>query len=103
MFIIDEYEVSFPNSFTNFWLKVDLLDNTNATPACFLGPFAWKKIPAFYFEIKSVFVTEVSFLYSSKCWLLFTYPVCLPIFFIGELSPLMLRDIKNIQLLVPDC
>jgi hypothetical protein len=27
----------------------------------------------------------------------------LPIFFIGELSPLMLRDIKNIQLLVPDC
>ena len=45
------------------------------TAACFLGPFAWKTFfPSFYFEIVSIFVVEVCFLYAAKCWILFVYP-----------------------------
>jgi hypothetical protein len=41
-------------------------------------------------------VTEVHFLYATKCWVLFVYLVFSSTsFFIGELSPLMLRDIKE--------
>jgi hypothetical protein len=51
--------------------------------------------PDLYFEVVSVFDTEVHFLYVAKCWILFMYPVFILCLFIGELSPLMLRDIKE--------
>jgi hypothetical protein len=48
-----------------------------ATPAGFLGQFAWKIcFPSFYSEPISNFVNEVGFLYAGKCWVLFMYPVC---------------------------
>jgi hypothetical protein len=60
-----------------------------------MGPFVWIFFfLAFYFEVVSIFVTEVYFLYAVKSWVLFTYPVSLSLF-IGELSALMLRDIKD--------
>jgi hypothetical protein len=37
----DEYEVSFIILFDNFW-KLILFDIRMATPASFMGPFAWK-------------------------------------------------------------
>ena len=68
--------------------------------ACFLGHLLVKCFPIFHFEVVSVFVTEVCFLYAAKCWVLFTYPVSLCLF-IGVLSPLILRDIKEKWLLLP--
>jgi hypothetical protein len=47
-----------------------------ATPACFLEPFALNFFPSFHFEVVSVFVPEVCFLYAAKCRILLTYPVC---------------------------
>jgi hypothetical protein len=44
-----------------------------ATPAFFLGPFAWNFFPTFYSEVVSAFVTEVHFLYATKFWDPFTY------------------------------
>ena len=66
-----------------------------ATPACFLGPFAWKNcFPAFYSKVESVFVTEVSCMQQNvgSCLSTQSVSVCL---FIGDLSPLILRDIKG--------
>ena len=37
------------------WKSI-LLDIRMATPACFLGPFAWKTFPALYSEIVSVWM-----------------------------------------------
>jgi hypothetical protein len=43
------------------------------TPACFLGLFSWKPFfTGVYFEVGSVFVAEVCFLCTLKCWTLFT-------------------------------
>ena len=64
-----------------FGWKFTLFDIRIATPACFLGPFAWKFFfPTFYSEIVSVFVSDMSFLYEAKCWILFMYPVWQPMF-----------------------
>ena len=52
--------------------------------------------PALYSEVMSIFVAEVCFLYGS-CFL--THSVSL-YFLIGELSPLMLRDINYQRLLI---
>jgi hypothetical protein len=51
-----------------------------------------KKFPSFYSEVASVFVTEVHFFYALKCWILFTYTVCLSIFFNGRIE---LTDAKS--------
>jgi hypothetical protein len=56
------------------WLKVDLIRYYNGYTTLFLG----KKIPAFYSEVVTVFVSEVFFLYAAKCWGLFIYPVFYP-------------------------
>jgi hypothetical protein len=71
IFFFDEYEVYFPIFFDNFWMKIYSKDIKMATPAFFLGPFAWKKFRAFYSELVLVFVIEVFFLYAAKCWVLF--------------------------------
>ena len=49
-----------------FSLKSILLAIRIATPACFLGPHDWKKIPTLYFELMSVFEVEVCFLYAAE-------------------------------------
>ena len=42
-FSFDEYKVFFSYSFLiTFGLKSILSNNRMATPACFMGPFAWK-------------------------------------------------------------
>ena len=51
--------------------KLILFNIKMATPACFFGPFTWK-IVFQPFEVLSVFVPEVGFLYAAKCWVLFT-------------------------------
>ena len=66
-----------------------------ATPAYFLGPFAWKVFfPTFDSEVVSVFVSEMSFLYAAECWILCIQSdsLCL---FIVELSPFLLTDTKE--------
>jgi hypothetical protein len=66
------------------------------------GQLPGKYSPIFSFEVVSFFVTEVCFLYEAKCWsCLNVQSVSLCLFF-GELSPLMLGDIKDQQLLLPD-
>ena len=95
-FTFDEYEVSLLVFFDNFGLELNLFDINMATPACFFGPFAWKFFfPIFYFEVVSDFDSEVCFRYAAKCWVLFTYPVCILCVFIGELNPLILRDMTE--------
>jgi hypothetical protein len=49
----------------------------------------------------SVFVPEVGFLYAAKCWVLLHSQSISLFLFIGELSPLILRDIKEKSLLLP--
>ena len=41
---------------------------------------------------QTVFVTDVGILYAAKCWVLFTYPVCLSIFFYCRIES---TDIKR--------
>jgi hypothetical protein len=64
-----------PNFYISASFESILFGIKMATPACFLGPFAWK-IPTFYSEVVSAFVTELLFLFAAKCWVLFMYPVC---------------------------
>jgi hypothetical protein len=47
---------------------------------------------ASYSDVVAVYVTKFCFLYAAKCWILFTYYLCL---FIQELSPLILRNVKD--------
>ena len=65
-----------------------------ATLVCFLKPSAWTFFPAVYSEVVTI-ITEVHFLYAAKWWVLFTYPVCILCVFIGELNPLILRDMTE--------
>ena len=65
-FTFDVYEVPlFVFIFVNFMLEVDysLFLQTVCSENCF---------PAFYYEVVSVFVPEVDFLYAIKCWVLLT-------------------------------
>ena len=59
--------------------------------------------PTFYSEVVSAFVTEVRFLYAAKCWVLGSVYISSLLFyvFLGEFSPLMLRDIKEKGFLLP--
>jgi hypothetical protein len=57
--------------------------------------------PAFCCKIVSFFVPEVGFLYAAKCWILLCSQYFNLYLFIGELSPLILRDIKKKLLLLP--
>jgi hypothetical protein len=48
----------------------------NSYSSLFLGTICLEKcFTTFHSEVVSVFVTEVCFLYASKCWVLFIYPV----------------------------
>jgi hypothetical protein len=72
-----------------------------ATPL-FLGTICLENcFAAFYSEVVSVFVTEVSFLYAENTGSSLHWIVCCLCLFIGELSPLMLRDIKEKSLFLP--
>jgi hypothetical protein len=44
------------------------------------------------FQVVSVFVTEVHFLYAEKCWVLFKYPVCYSKSFYREIESI---DVKS--------
>jgi hypothetical protein len=68
-----------------------------ATPACFLENY----FLAFYSKVVSLFVPKVGIRYAAKngsC--LYNQSISLPLF-IGGLSPLILRDIKEKSLLFP--
>ena len=90
-----------PSFLITFGWKSILLDIRMATPACFLGPFAWKLFfPTFYFEGISVFDSVFSCMQQNAgSWLHIQSVGLCP--FIGELSPLMLRDIRDQWLLLP--
>ena len=65
-----------------------------------LGNFFFSAVYFYYSEVVSVFVTEVCFLYAAKCWVcshIQSVGLCL---FIWELSPLMLRDISILLLVI---
>ena len=86
-----------------FGWKSILLDIRMATPACFLGPFAYKSffLPFTLRQCLSMFLRCVSCMQQNagSCLHIQSVSLCL---FIGELSPLILRDIKERWLLVPD-
>ena len=61
--------------YTSVSIESTLFHIRMATPACFLGQFAWKIVFQPFTEEVSVFATEVYFLYAAICWVLITYPV----------------------------
>ena len=73
-----------------------LLDIRMATPACFLGPFAWKNFfhPFTLRYCLSLLLRCVSCMQQNagSCLHIQSVSLC---FFIGELSPLIVRDIKD--------
>jgi hypothetical protein len=85
-----------PSFLITFGYKSILLDIGITTPPCFLGPFAWK-------------IFSILLLWGNIClWLWSMFSVCSKIldpiyissllayvFLLGELSPLMLRDIRD--------
>ena len=96
-FSFAEYVVSFPVSFDNFWFKVYLFDIIMITAAWFLGPFVrkkffpsllvWESVCLCYWYVFSVYNKMMGPVYISS---LSAY-----VFLLEELSPLMLRDIKE--------
>ena len=80
----------------DFNLKSILLDIRIATPACFLGPFDWKIFsqPFTLRECLSLRWRCVSCMQQKdgSCFHIHSVSVCL---FIGELSPLILRNIND--------
>jgi hypothetical protein len=58
-------------------------------------------IPAFYSEVLFVFVPDVGFLYAAKMMGAIYIASLLVCLFVLELIPLILRDIKEKQLLLP--
>jgi hypothetical protein len=73
--------------------KSVLLDIAKATPSCFL---LGKPFSAFYSEVISIFVAEVCFLCAVQFWILFVHPYSVSLcLFIGQLSPLIMRDIND--------
>ena len=84
----------------DFSLKSILLDIRMATPACFLGPFAWKTFsqPFTLSRCLSLWLRCVSCKQQNveSCFRMQCQSLCL---FIGELSPLILSDINDQWLL----
>ena len=87
-FFFDEYTVSFFTFFDNFRLKVTFIQCWNGYSSLFRGTICLENcFPAFYSEVVSVFDTEVHLLLHIQTVSLYI--------FIGELSSLILRDIKE--------
>ena len=59
----------------NYGWKCILLYIRMAAPACFLDSLE-NFFPAFYFEVVSIFIAEVCFLYAAEWWILFSHPFC---------------------------
>ena len=89
-------------SFYNMRQKVDFIQDQNGYSSLVLVTICLENcFPVLYFELVSVFVTEMDFLYAVKFWaLLHNHSVSLCLF-IGELNPLILRDIEEQSLLLP--
>ena len=71
-----------------------MLDTRLATPACSLGPFDWKSFPILYSEVVSSLRLGV-FLVCNRVMDPVFVSILSACVFIGELSPLILRDINN--------
>jgi hypothetical protein len=101
-FPFDVYEVSFLIFLDNFWLEVNFIQYLNGYSSLFLGTiFLENYFPGFYSEVVSDFVIEwVSCMHLNVGFCLHIKSVSLCLF-IGELSPLILTDIKERRLLLP--
>jgi hypothetical protein len=95
-FPFDVYEVSFLIFLDNFWLEVNFIQYLNGYSSLFLGTiFLENYFPGFYSEVVSDFVIEwVSCMHLNVGFCLHIKSVSLCLF-IGELSPLTLRDVKQ--------
>ena len=93
-FYIDKYEVSILIFYDNFWLKSILFYIKMATPAYFLGSFVWKIVlqPFILRQCLSLLLRYVSCIQQTAGSCLHIQSVSLCIF-IGELSPLILKNI----------
>jgi uncharacterized membrane protein len=91
-----------PSLLINFGLKSILLDITMVIPPCFLGLFAWKIFfhPFTLRQYLSLLVRCVSCMQQNDRSSFRTQSVSLCLF-IGELSPLIIRDVNDHQLLIP--
>ena len=91
-----------PSLLIDFSLKSVLLDIRMATPACFLGLFAWKPFsqPFNLSRCLSLCLRCVSCKQQNvgSCFRIQSLSLCL---FIGELRPLILSDINDKWLLIP--
>ena len=87
---------------TDFSLKSIVLDIRIATPACFLGPFAWYIFsqPFTLRQCLSLRLRCVSYMHKKDgfCFFIQSVSLCL---FIDELSPFTLRVINDQRLLAP--
>jgi hypothetical protein len=82
--------------FGNFWLKLDFIVYYNGYSSLFLGTICLENcFPTFYSEVVSVFVDEVCFLYEAKILGPVYISSQLVFVFLGELSPMILRDTKE--------
>jgi hypothetical protein len=95
-FFFVEYVVSVPNFFDEFCLKIYLLGVRMATPTCFLGLYTWTNFSSrllwgscylFHWGCISCLLQN-----AGSCLHLQCVNLCI---FIEELSPLMLRDIRD--------
>jgi hypothetical protein len=86
--------VSFFILFDNFWLKVDF-DIRMATPACFLGQFAWKIVSQPSTLRSCLFLTLRCVSLCNKMLGSVHKSLLAYVFFTGELSSLILSDIKE--------
>jgi hypothetical protein len=85
------------------WKSI-LLDIRMPTPPCFLGPFAWKIVfQLFFFFLRNYLSLSLRLVFCKQqnvgsCLCSQSISIYL---FIVELSPLILRDIKEKSLLLP--
>jgi len=57
---------------------------------CFGTIFLEKYFPAFYAEVVYIFVIELCFLYATKYWVMYKYPISLCLF-IGEIESIYVK------------
>ena len=95
-FTFDEYEVPLLVFFDNIGLEVYVFDIRMATPACFFRLFAWKIVfhPFTLRHCLSCSLRWVSCKQQNVVSCLCSQSVSLCLF-IGELRPLILRNIKE--------
>ena len=102
IFLVVSIKFPSPSLLTDLSLMSILMEIRRATPACFLGPIAWKTFSQHFTLSRclSLWLRCVSCKQQNvaSCFCIQSLSLCLCI---GELSPLILHDINDQWLLTP--